>query len=150
MAKKFKFKLEAMLKYRQMLEDGKKREFALANAAVAEKHRQAEALSAERADLVESLRGMTANGAINMQTLTGTIRSIGNLEMGAASARQEEEKMRAAMEGVRQAFIGARRDKRVVELLKEKKQTAHRQAVEKETQKELEEISLRVLGKKSS
>lgn len=148
MAKKFKFRLEAVLKYRQMVEDERKRAFAAANAEVEEKRRQAEELDQERADTLDGLRNITGGGAVNMRTLTDTLRYIGSLEMGAMQARQEEERLRQQMENVRQQYIAARRDKRGVEVLKEKRKKAYDFAAGLEFQAMLDEVSLRALLKR--
>ena len=148
MAKKFKFRLEAVLKYRQMIEDEQKRNFAAANAAVEEKRRQAEELDHERAQAVESLRNVRDAGEVNMRALNDALRYIGNLEMGAMSVRQEEERLRQQMEGIRQQFVATRRDKRAVEVLKEKRRAAYDFALGQEFQAQLDEISLRALLKR--
>ncbi|MBP5233397.1 MAG: flagellar export protein FliJ [Planctomycetes bacterium] len=148
MAKKFKFRLEAVLKYRQMVEDEQKRNFAAANAAVEEKRRQAEELDQERAAAVEGLRNVRDAGEVNMRALNDSLRYIGNLEMGAMSVRQEEERLRQQMEGIRQQFVAARRDKRAVEVLKEKRRAAYDFALGQEFQAQLDEISLRALLKR--
>lgn len=148
MAKKFKFRLEAVLKYRQMVEDEQKRNFAAANAAVEEKRRQAEELDQERAAAVEGLRNVRDAGEVNMRALNDSLRYIGNLEIGAMSVRQEEERLRQQMEGIRQQFVAARRDKRAVEVLKEKRRAAYDFAIGQEFQAQLDEISLRALLKR--
>ncbi len=148
MAKKFKFRLEAVLKYRQMIEDEQKRNFAAANAAVEEKRRQAEELDQERAAAVEGLRNGRDAGEVNMRALNDALRYIGNLEMGAMSVRQEEERLRQQMEGIRQQFVAARRDKRAVEVLKEKRRAAYDFALGQEFQAQLDEVSLRALLKR--
>jgi len=148
MAKKFKFRLEAVLKYRQMVEDEQKRAFATANAAVEEKRHQAEELDRERLETVQGLRGITEQGSINMRTLNDTLRFIGNLEMGAMNARQEEERLRQQMENIRQQFVAARRDKRAVEVLKDKRKAAYAFEAAKEFQTQLDEVSLRALLKR--
>ena len=148
MAKKFKFRLEAVLKYRQMVEDEQKRAFATANAAVEEKRRQAEELDRERAETLEGLRDITGEGAINMRTLNDTLRFVGSLEAGAMNVRQEEERLRQQMENVRQQFVAARRDKRAVEVLKEKRRAAYDFATGQEFQAQLDEVALRALLKR--
>ena len=148
MAKKFKFRLDAVLKYRQMIEDEQKRNFAAANAAVEEKRRQAEELDHERAQAVEGLRNVRDAGEVNMRALNDALRYIGNLEMGAMSVRQEEERLRQQMESIRQQFVAARRDKRAVEVLKEKRRAAYDFALGQEFQAQLDEISLRALLKR--
>ena len=148
MAKKFKFRLEAVLKYRQMVEDEQKRNFAAANAAVEEKRRQAEELDQERAAAVEGLRNVRDAGEVNMRALNDSLRYLGNLEMGAMSVRQEEERLRQQMEGIRQQFVAARRDKRAVEVLKEKRRAAYDFALGQVLQAQLDDISLRALLKR--
>ena len=131
-----------------MVEDEQKRNFAAANAAVEEKRRQAEELDQERAAAVEGLRNVRDAGEVNMRALNDSLRYIGNLEMGAMSVRQEEERLRQQMEGIRQQFVAARRDKRAVEVLKEKRRAAYDFALGQEFQAQLDEISLRALLKR--
>lgn len=149
MAKKFKFRMEAVLRYRQMLEDERKNEFAKANIAVREKQRQIDELGDERKSAMDEVRKMSEVGKINMNALTDTLRYVGGLEMGIMNASQEAEQLKQAMEGVRLQFVAAKRDKRAVEVIKEKRKTHNDYENARDFQHELDEVSLRVLHKKN-
>ncbi len=150
MAKKFSFKLESVLRYRQMLEEGKKREFALANMEVEEQKRKAEELAEQRHSLQDELREMNSGGEIPFNQMLDTIKYISGLDMGIMSARREEERLRQQMEGKRLAFIEAQRDKKAIEILKEKKVDEYNAEFEHERQLVLDELSLRMLHKKKT
>lgn len=148
MAKKFQYKLQAVLRYREMIEDERKREFALANREVEEQKAKAEQLEEERLGLQGDLRKINSGGTLPFNMMLNTIRYIAGLDMGIVSSRREEERLRQAMEGKRQAFINARRDKKALEILRDKKREEYEKELDRERQLVLDELSLRMLRKR--
>ena len=148
MAKKFKYKLQSVLRYREIIEEERKRDFAQANRLVEEQKARAEALDAERYDLQDDLRTLTASGEVRFEQMINTIRYLASLDAGIVTARREEERLRREMEGRRQAFVAARRDKRVLEILKDKRYESYQKEEEHQRQQVLDELSLRALRRR--
>ena len=148
MAKKFKYKLQSVLRYREIIEEERKRDFAQANRLVEEQKARAEALDTERYSLQDDLRTLNAGGEVRFEQMVNTIRYLASLDAGIVTARREEERLRREMEGQRQAFVMARRDKRVLEILKEKRLEAHRKVDDRQHQQVLDELSLRALRRR--
>lgn len=148
MAKKFKYKLQSVLRYREIIEEERKRDFAQANRLVEEQKARAEALDTERYSLQDDLRTLNAGGEVRFEQMVNTIRYLASLDAGIVTARREEERLRREMEGQRQAFVMARRDKRVLEILKEKRLEAHRKEDDRQHQQVLDELSLRALRRR--
>lgn len=149
MAKKFKFKLDSVLRYREMIEEDRKREFAIANRAVEEQKAKARELEEEREGMQNALREMySSGGKLQFNALVNSVRYVGGLDMGIASSYREASRLEQEMEGKRQAFVESRRDKRALEILKEKKQDAHEDEANKERQQILDELSMRLFKKR--
>ncbi len=145
MAKKFRFKLQSVLRYREMLEEDAKRIFAKANQAVEEQKRKEEVLQVERTALQGDLRAMNAGGQVPFARMVNTLKYIGGLDTGIASAQHEANRLRQEMEVTRLAFVTIRRDRKALEILKEKRHQEYLKEEERQRQLALDELSLRVL-----
>lgn len=151
MAKKFKFRLESVLKYRKILEDGKKREFAVANRAVEEQRLKAIELEEERVEVIESIRHMRVGGGnekLHMASMMDAMRIVGGIEMGIVSANDETKRLEKEVEEKRLAFVESQRDKKAIEILREKREISYHKELDAENQKDLDELSIRMARKK--
>lgn len=148
MAKKFQFKLQSVLRYREMLEDEAKRVFAVANQAVEEQKRQEQFLQTERTALQDDLRKMNSGGQVPFAQMVNTLRYIGGLDTGIAAARHEAERLRAEMEDKRLAFVNFRKDRRALEILKDKRREEYQKEEDRQRQLVLDELSLRGLRRR--
>jgi flagellar FliJ protein len=142
MAKKFTFRLASVLKYRQILEDDQKRELAHRNAAISEKQQQEDQLTAQRTDALTEMRQLTDTGTVNLSALTATRHYIAATENALLNVKTEKIRLQQEAETTRLAFVAARRDKRAVELLKEKRFATYRYETDREHQAELDEAAL--------
>lgn len=148
MAKKFQYKLQSVLRYREMLEGDAKRIFARANQAVEEQKAKERSLQEERLGLQDDLREISQGGEIPFSQLVNTLKYIGGLEMGIASVQREAERLRREAEVSRLAFITIRRDRRALEILKEKRYKDYLKEEDRQQQLTLDELSLRSLRRR--
>ncbi len=151
MAKKFNFRLESVLKYRKIIEDEKKREFAEANKAVEEQRLKTIELEEERMELIDSIREMRSgkkDEKLHMESMVDAMLVVGGIEMGIASANNEIKRLEKEVEGKRVAFVEAQRDKKAIEIIKDKRKQTYLHELDHERQLQLDELSLRVSRKK--
>lgn len=147
MAKKFKFRLESVLKYRKIIEDEKKREFAEANKAVEEQRLKIRDLEEERMEVLNSIRDMRSGKekqSLNMSSMVDAMRIVGGIEMGISSAQNEEKRLEKEVTGKRQAFVESQRDKKAIEILRDKRKKSYLKEVDAERQQILDELSIRM------
>ena len=117
MAKRFKFRLESVLKYRQIIEDEKKREFAAANQAAEAQRLKAQELEHERVDVLKSIGEMRSRGGeVHLASMVDSMRLVSKIEIGIQSANNETRRLEKEMEGRRRAFVEAQRDKKAIEI----------------------------------
>ncbi len=153
MAKKFKFRLESVLKYRKIIEDEKKREFAEANKAVEEQRMKIRELEEDRQDLIESIRDMRegkSNEKIHMSGMVDAMLIVGGIEMGIITANNEVQRLSKEVAGKRQAFVESQRDKKAIEILKDKRKKTYLHELETEQQQLLDELSIRMSRKRTA
>ena len=150
MAKKFKFRLESVLKYRKIIEDEKKREFAEANKAVELQRSKIIELEEERVEIIDSIRDMRSGKKeekIHMSSMVDAMLVVGGIEMGIISANNEVKRLQKDVEGKRLAFVESQKDKKAIEILREKRQKIYFKEVDSERQAQLDELSIRVSKK---
>jgi len=135
--KKFRFRLERVLHYRQLMRDEKKRELMLRNVALQEAEGRLAALEkAERDNELEQGTVMTVERVL----LSGLYAQRLQAEILAQRGVIEEarEAVRIAME----AYVEAGRDAKSLELLKEQKLQEFTEYVQKEDEKFLDELAV--------
>ena len=151
MAKKFKFRLESVLKYRKIIEDERKREFAEANKAVEQQRGKIRQLEEERHDMVGMIRDMRSGKSedkVHLSSMVDAMLVVGGIDMGIQSANNEIKRLAKEVEGKRLAFVEAQRDKKAIEILKDKRRSSYLKDLEAENQAQLDELSIRMARKK--
>ena len=151
MAKKFKFRLESVLKYRKIIEDERKREFAEANKAVEEQRGKIRQLEDERHEMVDVIRGMRSGKTkedVHLSSMVDAMLVVGGIDMGIQSANNEIRRLSKEVEGKRLAFVEAQRDKKAIEILKDKRKEVYLHDLEAENQAQLDELSIRMARKR--
>ncbi len=147
MAKKFKFRLESVLKYRKIIEDEKKREFAEANKAVELQRSKISELESERVEIIDSIRDMRSGNKeekIHLSSMVDAMLVVGGIEMGIISANNEVKRLQKEVEGRRLAFVESQKDKKAIETLRDKRKKIYLKEVDSERQKQLDELSIRM------
>ncbi len=141
MARRFRFKLDAVLRYREMIEKEKQKEFAVANRAVEEQRQHLEQMAQDRLHTQEDVRDLYQENAAFHQVVEN-YRHINVIDKHVNVGLHELKKLEQEAERRRQVYIAARRDRRGVEILKEKRQDEHAREEEREAQRELDELGI--------
>lgn len=141
MAKKFVFRLESILGYRKGVEDEKKRDFALAQAAVVKRQREIAALEGERErhKLLLSSRQLAGAGRDEVLLFEGY---ISNLWLKIIRAGHELAKLGQESEKKRLVLVEARRKRKALELLKERRRRDYMTELGRDEQKLIDDIRL--------
>lgn len=141
MAKRFRFNLDPVLRYRDMIEGERMRDFAHANRAVEDAAMRIRQLEDERADTQEDVRELFAGGG-DFSQVVEHFRYINTLDIDMSTRMKKLQGLKETREKQREAYVEARRDRRALELLREKRQEEHRHEVEREAQAELDALAV--------
>ncbi len=119
----FRFKLEAVLKQREIIEEQKQRELAMAMRQrmmfMDQLKREQEIISQSKRQLSESLVGR-----VNLEAVSGFARFSGQTTIRAQQIVAKLAAMEPVIEKARQALMAAVRDRKALDLLKEKHKRA--------------------------
>ncbi len=147
MARRFRFNLEAVLRYREITEDRRKREFMDATRQVNEERLRREDMGRERTAMQEDIvRGFEKQEPF--QTVVASYNTIGRLESAMAESLRREEKLRVELENKRKAMVAARMDTRMMESLKERRREEFLREEDRLEQNLLDELSLQQQGRR--
>lgn len=137
--KRFKFPLEGLLRVRDLKQKQAMAEMAKVMERVnAQRHIVQQSEISYRNEMDSFSKSEEAFSIYRHQTFN---RYIDRLEIEKSQAEQKLEDMQPELEVVQNKLIEARREKRVVELLKERYQERYKQALRKEERKELSELN---------
>ena len=140
-AKKFKFRLEPLLKLRRHREKERQKEHA---ASVHEAHKQKQqlqTLDSQRLNTLDFQRERLV-GALSVTQALVASRYLVKLKRQHLAGTGLLHALEREVEKKRQKLVEAARDRKMYELLKEKRQLRHRQDAEKRDQKELDEVAV--------
>jgi flagellar FliJ protein len=143
MAKKFKFRLEKVLQYRETIKADKKKDLMIANNKLYEEEAKLEQL--ETALLENEMRSQQpmSVGEVSLYSQYSA-RLRKEIEHQKIYVQQAEQ----AVEEAREKYIEAAKDAESLEKLKEKKRDQYREYLEKEHEKFLDELTIQRSGLK--
>lgn len=141
--KAFRFALEPVLSYRRQVEEAKKRAFALARRAAQEHHHALQRLFAEESSAKEDLRRMESS-LLDLSEVLAQRRYLTAIARRIAQGREQLQKRTQEQAAARAAYIGASRDRRVLERLRERRWEEYRVRSDREEQKDLDEVAGRM------
>lgn len=147
MARRFRFNLEAVLRYREIMEDQKRRDFAEANRLVEEERMRREDMLRERSDLQDEIVKSFAEQA-PFQSVVTTYHMVGRLEVAAGESSQRLAALEAEREKRRQALVAARQETRMMETLKEQRREEFVREQDRVEQTMLDELSIQARSRK--
>ena len=149
MAKKFRFRLEPLLKYRRHLDEQARRELALAHRRALDQNQvllkllQDEYAAKKRMTALKSRAELSVREVrMNEQFLLGTARRIRREYEGLQNLLLREQQ-------ARRVLVEARRKMRVLERLKERRKAGYDYELSRAERKELDEIGLEMYRKES-
>ena len=141
MAKKFKFPLDPALRYRRHLEGEKKRALAKARRAVLEQNRLLLELLREEGQGKEEFRKLKV-GQTGVQRLRLQEQYLNALSRRIRREFEGLQRRLLAEEQARRELVEARKQVRVLERLRERREADYRYELGREEQKELDETGL--------
>lgn len=141
MAKRFRFNLETVLSYRQMMEDRKRREFADANRLVEEEKVRREEFMRERSDMQDEIVRSFAEHA-PFQSIVTSYHMVGRLEIAANESMNRQRQLEVEREKKRRLLVTARQETKMMETLKERRREEFVREQDKAEQTLLDELSI--------
>lgn len=140
-AKRFKFRLEPLLKLRQHREKERQKEHAASVHEAYKQKQQLQSLDHQRLDTLDHQRERQVGSLSVTQALVASryLMKLKRQHLAGAGLLHALEK---EVDKKRQKLVEAARDRKMYELLKEKQQFRHRQDAEKRDQKELDEVAV--------
>lgn len=147
MARRFKFNLSAVLRYRELMEDGKRREFAEANRLVEEERMRREDLQRERGEMQDEIVKSFQDRA-PFQSIVSSYNMIGRLEQADVESRKRSLLLEAELEKRRQALVRARQETRMMETLKDRRREEFNREQDRIEQTLLDELSVQAKARR--
>lgn len=141
MAKKFKFSLQPVLKYREIIESQRKKDFALANRAVDEERMTQERMREERSSTQDDLRD-SYNSAQPFSDILELHRYVGVMDMQLVQSGRRMYRLQQALEDKLKKLVTARKDRRALEIIKDKRKEEHAQEEARAEQAELDALAV--------
>jgi flagellar FliJ protein len=139
--KKFRFRLEALLKLREQREKERQRELADAVRKTNEQRARLDAIANHTQQTQEYKRSLQS-GSLAVHQLQLSARFLGRLMREALGTRELLQALNKAEAVRREALLAAARDKKIYENLKQRRQTEHYLEAQRLDQKEADEIGL--------
>ncbi len=147
MAKRFRFNLQAVLRYREIQEDERRREFLEAQRLVDEEKVKRAEMDRERIGLQDEIvRAFEEHAPI--QSVMASYHMIGRLEGAIAESLKRQQKLEQEVEVRRQAMIAARQQTRMMETLKEARREEYIRELDRVEQAFMDELSIQSQGRR--
>lgn len=138
--KKFKYRLETLLKVKTQIEKEKQREHADTLRKMYEQKEHLNKIDRRRQDNLERQRH-SLQGAISVVDMLLYTRYLLKLKKETMAGNELLRGLQRTAEGKRQALVKASREKKIYEKLKERQQIKYNERVEQSEKKELDEIA---------
>lgn len=130
--KKFKFGLESYLKVKKVKEQAKLGELAKVMQKVNVFREQQQAFDLHYNEMLQSQRNQFVRQSVPIDQMRDMYEYLGALRLRKDTATMHIQELEPELNEKRNAYNAARKDRRVVEILREKKWADHKLAVEKE------------------
>lgn len=147
MARRFRFNLEAVLRYREVIEDQKKRDYLDINRQLNEERLKRDELQQDRSAMQDEIvRGFAEQDSF--QSIVSNYNQAGRLENAIGDSLRREQQLRAELERRRVAMVQARMDTRMMETLKERRREEFVREQDRVEQALLDELSIQAQGRR--
>lgn len=147
MAKRFRFNLEAVLRYREIQEDEAKREYLEIKRQIEQERVRREEMNAQRGEMQDEIvRSFEEHAPI--QSVTTAYNMIGRIDSAVAESLQRQRQLEAQAEQKRQAMIVASQKKQVMETLKDRRREEFVHEQDMIEQAFLDEMSIQAQGRR--
>ena len=139
--KKFKFRLQVVLEYKQRIEDEEKKKFAKVMQKLQEAEKHLQFLINTREIKKNEMREKMSVGSLNVYELQMYHLHIDKLSKDIVKQKEVIKEIEKEVEEQRQRLIAAAREKKVYEKLKEKKLEEFKKELEAEERKFIDELA---------
>ena len=151
MAKKFKFRLSALLRLREQVEQQRKRDMGELLRQIRQFEEEVHRLHGEIRSEGEFLRGVVAPGqAVDMRLVTIHRRFVMATEQQILDCLRQLAAIRAKAEVARQNLVKATQDRRALEILRDKQRAAYLAALGKAEDRMLDAIALNLTARQAA
>lgn len=140
--KRFGFRLQKVLNYREGIEEQRQAMLARAIEAVQAQQQEVEQLDRLAAEAMAEVRRL-GNKKVDIQALMQGQAHLGAIRRRVGIAVEHLRAMELRFEEARQGFVNARKDRRALELLRGQRATEYERETGLQEQKELDEIGSR-------
>lgn len=147
MARRFRFNLQAVLRYREIMEDQRRRDFLEASRLVDEERLRREDMQRERGEIQDEIVRSFAEQS-PFQSIVSSYHMVGRLEHSMSESTRRQQQLEAEKEKRRLAMVEARQQTRMMESLKERRQEEFVREQEKIEQSLLDELSIQAQGRR--
>ena len=139
---KFKFRLATLLRLREVAQDQRRADLAEAYRVDDLLQEQLDLMTGQRRALVERCREAVGPGTVDVDRLVEAQRFELTLNAQCKHIEGQREKVTEEIERRRQALVGANREVRVLEKLREKQTRRHRREENRRETKSLDEVAV--------
>lgn len=147
MARRFRFNLEAVLRYRTIMEDERRREYLEAKRLVDEEKVKRQEMDAERNRMQDEIVAAFEKQA-PIQSVMTSYHIIGRIEQAMVESLKREQQLEVEVEKRRQAMIHARQETRMMETLKERRKEEFVKEQDRVEQAFMDELSIQSQGRR--
>ena len=142
MARRYRFPMAALLRLRERTEEERKKEFAVAVQAVQEEQDRRERLTADRSALQGDIIQLYKEKAPFVY-ITTTYRDIGQLAGEILRSEITQRQLEQAVEETRQRLIEAQRERKALEILRDRRKEEYDREMERVEQAALDDMAIR-------
>ncbi len=147
MARRFQFNLQGLLRYREIMEEEKRRAYLEAKRLVdVEKVKQQDL--AKQRDQVQDEIVHALEDSVSVQSVMASYATVGKIDAALAESRKRMTALEAEVEKRRLAMIGARQETRMMETLKDRRREEFIQEQDKLEQAVIDELSIQARGRR--
>ncbi len=137
---RFRFRLRSVLRFREIIEENKKRVFGIALDHL--KHEETRYdLIANQINGQEKFMEQKGEGKVSSRDLRNNFNYVRHLDRNKESLEKQVEKAKENLESKRTELVEATKRKKILERLKERDREDHNKAVRKEEQAIIDDIS---------
>ena len=141
MARRFRFRLQPVLRQREIVEEQRKKEFALANRAVDEARLKQQAMQEERTQMQEDVRVLYESQS-PFQRVLDVYRYQNTLELQLARNARDLAHLEVFREERRLVLVEAQKNRKAMELLRDKRRAEQEAENAREEQTALDELAV--------
>lgn len=147
MARRFRFNLQAVLRYREIQEDTKRREFLEAQRAVDEEKVKRQEMNQQRGELQDEIV-LAFEKHAPIQSVMNSYHMIGRLDTAVAESLRRQRQLEEEVEKRRAAMVVARQETRMMETLKEQRKEEFVREEDRLEQAFMDELSIQTQGRR--